>query len=468
MKNIFASNNLFFVKKFVSVIAVIFVICSPLQASAVAYNINTNPPGDCVLSNAANSSTAYTCTNLTLAAGDSLDASEGTTIRINGVFNSAGNNIIKATNNSNSTAIINIKAVGAISIGAGSVMNAILFSETDIILGENVTLAAGSLESNTGLIEIGNRGTIRGSIQSNRTQAAGALQLTVLLGCNMNMTGNIKSIDGWVNFGYAHDKTTKCINEGSSDSNRPNKLTGTITVDNNVINIGDYAKVTSAEKATLKTINGVINVGDHSNIWGTINTKIGAINVGASSRVDGSLQTGSGAITVGNSSTVTGNIETGIGAITIGNDCLVGGNINNKDTSSAGAVTVGTGTVVKGFVSSNVGAISIGKGSQTGGVSSNTGAVTMCGHAKGSVCTGTAGAITICAGSKVEGNVTAHDGALTVEKDATVTGKLKIVGEGDISAASANVIGQDIDSPCRFQGPVVIIKSRQWRQIFMR
>lgn len=185
---------------------------------------------------------------------------------------------------------------------------------------------------------------------------------------------------------------------------------------------------------------GVVNLGSNATFVGDIKTLTAAINVGSFSMVSGSIATlVAGAVNIGAGSRVIGNITTASGAINVG----AGSNITGFILSTiAGAITIGQDVVTGGSVGSSAGAITLGVASRT----------------DSSTCTGLAGAITLNDNAIVGGNVTASVGAIVVAANAKIGGVAsKFNCPFDITSLAAGV------TP-----PALVIKSREWRQIFMR
>lgn len=241
------------------------------------------------------------------------------------------------------------------------------------------------------------------------------------------------------------------------------KLTGDITTSDAVINVGNNSSVVG----NLTTGSGAINVGDGSHVDGSlIATVAGVVNVGAKSKVTGNILTKSGAVNMGAKSHVAGFISSTLaGVVTIGAQAMVDGNI----TTVSGAINLGASSKVGGSVSDSVaGAITVGaKAAVGGGVSTNSGAITLGDdvNVDQSVCTGLAGAITVGDNVHVKGNVSTNDGAITVGDKSKVDGTVG-AAIGAVTVASSAKVGTVMS---RFRCPGSPgLKSRQWRQIFLR
>ena len=257
-----------------------------------------------------------------------------------------------------------------------------------------------------------------------------------------------------------------------------------------VVTLGDKVKFTG----NISTANAVINVGDDGILVGNLTTGSGAINVGDRSKIDGSIVASvAGVVTLGAESTVTGNIVTKSGAVnvgakghvfsyiastlagvvTIGAQAMVGGDI----TTVSGAINLGVESKVNGSVSDSIaGAITVGaKAAVSGGISTNSGAITLGNEANagGSVCTGLAGAITVGDNVAIKGNIVTNNGAITVGDKSRVDGTITaVIGAVTVaSSAKQGSTGSKLacpNSPVNNKLPPATIKSREWRQIFMR
>lgn len=259
------------------------------------------------------------------------------------------------------------------------------------------------------------------------------------------------------------------------------QITGSIATIAGVVTLGSNNTMTG----NIKTESAAVNVGAHSSITGDITTTIaGVVTIGANSSLIGNITTTAGAINIGASNHVVGNIVTIVaGAITIGSDANIVGQVSTTYLGSevgAGAITVGANGNLSGNVTTNAGAITTGdKTKVVGGITTNTGAITV-GNAANvgeSVCTGLAGAVTIGSNSKVGGNIVTSAGAITVGDKSTVSGALLTKGAGAISTASSSTIGTALNAfkcasapprPTDSADTRLGIKTRQWRQIFMR
>lgn len=233
------------------------------------------------------------------------------------------------------------------------------------------------------------------------------------------------------------------------------RFNGNIQTRSAAINIGDLSVINGSLETVVA---GVINVGANSHVTGNINTVSGAVNIGANSQVDGSITSRlAGVITLGANVTVGGNLKTMSGAINVGAQSNVTGYLLS---TLAGAITVGDNATVGGGVGTRSGAITVGTGSSSGG----------------SVCTSKAGAVTINDRATVAGNISTNDGAITVGDLSKVKGSVNAVSGAVTVASSANVGGVANKEVCPLtiadmanaKAVTPVIKSREWRQIFMR
>ena len=233
------------------------------------------------------------------------------------------------------------------------------------------------------------------------------------------------------------------------------KFIGNIKTQSAAINVGDFSTVLGSLKTVVA---GVVNMGANNYLTGDVSTLSGAINVGANSRIDGSISSAlAGVVTLGAGVTVGGNITTASGAINVGAGSNVTGFV--MDTI-AGAVTLGDNATVRGGIGSNAGAITLGTGSS----------------ATGTVCSGRSGAITLHDNALIGGNLKTKEGAITVGNMSTVNGTVS-ADDGAVTISSSAKIGavsskilcplDRLEMLARGAGTPVI-KSREWRQIFMR
>lgn len=264
------------------------------------------------------------------------------------------------------------------------------------------------------------------------------------------------AVSGTTHIGTLSDVTANIVGVGVVTLGALVKLKGNISTQSAAINIGDFNTINGSLSTAVA---GVVNVGANSRVTGSISTLSGAINIGANTTIDGSLSSSlAGVITIGAGAKVGGNISTVSGAINLG----AGSNVIGYVLSTiAGAITLGDKATVGGNIASNSGAITIGTGSSAGG----------------SVCTGLAGAITLNDNTSVGGNITTNAGAITVGDLSQVAGSINAV-VGAVTVASSSKVGKYASKiECQFDPrnekaraapSVPVIKSREWRQLFMR
>ncbi|MGS0743391.1 hypothetical protein ACVBEF_16435 [Glaciimonas sp. GG7] len=267
------------------------ILLTALPAQAIVYTFPGTLPSGC-----SGGSGSYTCTALTLAAGDSLVISVPTTITVAGGFATGANCQINSGGNA---ADLIINTGGAISIGASTTSNA--------------TLTA------AGAIDFGQYSTINGDMT---TTGIGA----VTIGANSIANSNITTVTGAITLGAS------------------STVTGSFTVSQvGAITLGASTNVTG----NLSAATGAITVGASSNITGSLYVSgVGAVTVGASTRIIGSITTSSGAITIGASSRVDSLTSTkGDGIITLGAGDIIFSVCCLSPTDS-GCVLNNTGTVM--------------------------------------------------------------------------------------------------------------------------
>ncbi|MGS0743393.1 DUF6701 domain-containing protein [Glaciimonas sp. GG7] len=223
-----------------------------LPAQAIDYSFPGNLPAGCSGKNG-----SYSCTALSLAAGDTLSVNVPTTISVNGALAIGANCII---NDGGAASDLNFVTVGAITLGASVVSNAILNSGAAIDIGAGSSLT-GNLVTNVGAITAG---------------------------ANTSITGNISTVQGAITVG-----ASSTVNGSLSSSE-----TGAITVGANSIMTGDESTVT-----------GDINVGAGTNITGSISSKNSSVTLGASITVTGTVSAPNGTVTSGSGTTVTGTVK---------------------------------------------------------------------------------------------------------------------------------------------------------------
>lgn len=274
----------------------------------------------------------------------------------------------------------------------------------------------------------------------------------ITTGANLTFVGNLKTLNAAINVG--------------DDS----YLTGYVTTSQSgVINIGSRTVVTG----NLTSNVGAINVGRNSTVGSVTTKNAGAVTIGDYSVITGNLTSGIGAVVIGDHTMVKGDLSTQIGAITIGDFAFVGGLVNNSDGSTAGAVVIGDNSVVVGAILAGAGAITTGTNTKAIGVSTIDGAITLGDGSLvgGSICSGNSGAITVGANSQIAGNVmTLVAGAITVGVNSAIAGA--VAAAGAMTIAAGTTVGPAMNaSKCAKVYPPSIpigIKTREWRQIYMR
>ena len=389
-------------------VALLLLVWVPAVQAATAYTFpGTLPPG-CSAGSGGN----YSCGPLTLGAGTTITITSPTTITVNGNFTTgAGAEINKDGAVANLTLVV---VNGITDLGAGTILYGNLIGSLKVDTGNN-SKVFGNITTIAGVITIGN---------------------------NNEIIGNLKTDSAAINIGnnsFVGDPTTVC----NSDPVNGN-ITTTIA---GVINVG----TTTMIYGRLTTASGAINVGNNSKVYGKISSTVaGAITVGNGVTVACKVSSAIGAITVGSGSTVTGGLSTDTGAITVGNNS----NICGKVATGDGAITIGAhATVCEDVCARKTGAITIGADAEV----------------HGNVGTGVAGAITVGTGAQVDGNVeTAGAGAITIETKAIVKGGT----DADASIAKDATVGKKTSSSGACISTITAtfpkVRSREWRQIFMR
>jgi hypothetical protein len=335
-----------------------------LPAQAANYSFTNNIPTDNIPAVCTGPvSDVYTCSPLTLAAGDTITITGPTAITVSGDFTTGNFTQINAAGDSTD---LTITVTGITELGASTILKG-------NIIGNNAT---------TGTITIGANSQVEGDLT---TTTAGVINI----GADSVVVGDLNTLSGAINVG---DRSTVT---GSIKSS----LAGVITIGADSVVGGD-----------LTTLSGAINVGDRSTVNGSILSSLaGAVTIGVHVIAMGDVATtyegseiGAGAITINSGSEVAGSVTTNTGAITVGVDAKVAGNVSAND----GAITVEAGAdIAFSTCTGNSGAITIGTGANVGG----------------NVETATAGAITIGALANVTGGVTVHKaGARTIGAGATV------------------------------------------------
>ncbi len=319
-------------------------------ANAASYTFPGNLPMGCT-----GSAGAYTCTALTLIAGDTLTIGVPTpaTLTINGDLNTGGASVNAPGNPSN----LRLVVTGMLTAGSGARITA------DVTAGSVSNVAGGA--------------TVNGSITT-KTGAIG-------LGSNTSVSGGITSDSGTVNVGDYADiggeiKTSGTITLGNYGSLGSN-MVGTA---NAPITVGTYTNIAGA----IGT-GGAVTVGGHSSALNITSTG-DAVTVGTFVTITGTVAA-SGAVTVGaNSQAVNANSTTG--ALTVGAGAKITGNLG-----ASGAIQIDADAQVNGTITSTAGTISLGARSTISScVRSASGAVIALttGAAVNSVCCGSASACT--------------------------------------------------------------------------
>ena len=307
---------------------------------------------------------------------------------------------------------VTITVVGAFSAGASSAINSLGAANYLIFVVGGITTIGDGAHVNANVTGTG----------------------VVTLGDKVKFTGNISTADAVINVG------NNII------------LIGNLTTGSGAINVGAQSKVDGSITATVA---GVVTTGAGSTVTGKITTKSGAANIGALGVVGGSIaSTLAGVVTIGAQAMVGGDITTVSGAINLGAESKVGGSVSD---SIAGAITVGSKAAVSGGISTNSGAITLGDGANT----------------DGSVCTGLAGAVTVGDNVAIKGNIVTNNGAITVGDKSRVDGTITAV-IGAVTVASSAKQGSTAsklacpNSPVKKKPAPAALKSREWRQIFIR
>ena len=267
------------------------------------------------------------------------------------------------------------------------------------------------------------------------------------------------AVTGITDLGPSTSVTANLMGEGAVTMGTLGRFTGDIKTQSAAINIGTLSVVNGSLETVVA---GVVNVGANSRVSGSIITLSGAINIGANAQVDGLVSSRhAGVVTLGESAIVGGNVMTVSGAINVGARSNVAGYLLS---TLAGAVTVGDNAIVGG-VGTKSGAITIGTGSRS----------------VGSVCSSKAGAITLNDNTEVAGNLATRDGAITVGDGSQVKGSVNaVVGAVTISSsAKVGNVANNVACPqdlyeaslapqSKPTKSIPVIKSREWRHIFMR
>ena len=273
---------------FASVVVMPFLLLAASPAKAADYSFPGNLPAGCVDNGSGN----YTCSDLTLAAGDTLTIASATAIKVNGAFTVGANARVNAAGNFPLT----IEARGAIGVGADTVFNA------------NIT-------STEGAITIGARVQVGGAVKT--------LTAAISIGADSKIIGDISANDGAVSVG-AGVALTGSINvtgTGAVTAGAGAVINGNISTSNGAIALGESTQVAG----NLSTVTGAITLGANIDVNGNITTGTGDVTAGAASKIGGSISvTGSGSVTLGENSNVGGTISTANGSVTTGGGTQVG------------------------------------------------------------------------------------------------------------------------------------------------
>jgi|GEM_PF-1025632 len=331
-----------FLKLRPAIVISIFIAISA-RSNAADYILSdtstTLPPGVTVVSPG-----VYSGGVLTLGAGDtiSIEGTKPATLTFTGAFTTGVGNSINA---SGLTSDLNLVTIGALTVGADSIVKA------------NATSIAA--------VNIGIGSTLSGNLTTASSTATPNVTGVVTLAANSSVGGYILTDAGAVTVGIA----------GS--------VGGAITTQAGVVTLG--ANVTTG--GGISTGAGAVTVGDGSQtVGGGITTGAGVVTLGANVKIDGDITTIAGGITIGEGSATCGSvITTGAGVVALTTNVKIGGSISTV----AGAITVGAGSKVGGDI-----------------IPSGAGVVTLTGvHVGGDVITGD-GAITVT-DSRVGGVVVA-------------------------------------------------------------
>ena len=272
----------------------IFALFGLLLGASPAQAIDYTFPGALPVGCVDNANGAYSCSALTLAAGDTVTLlmPKPVTITFNGAFTTGAGVQI---NTGGATSDLKLVVNGAVTLGANSTLNATL----QTLGAGDVTIAAGSrvsgnVSTETGFVGLGAPSTVGGNIST--------LNGYVVLGAFAQVGGSVSTLrEGYVVLGAS-------------------------------ANIGGSVSVSGA---------GYVTTGDSATVGGSISTVSDAVTVGANSKVGGSIAVSqTGAVTLGASASVGGNISTEVGATSVGANGTVGGQIAMNVT---GAITIGAG-----------------------------------------------------------------------------------------------------------------------------
>ena len=270
-----------------------------LSAQAADYGFPGPLPGGCSGSNG-----VYNCGTLTLGAGDTITIGAPTPATI--TFS------------------------GALTVGAGAVINGAGSSDNLTLVTNGVLTLGASVTGNFNVIGTAAINIGAGSIVSGNV-AASTPTGVITLEANSSVGGTLSSNDGAITLGA-----------GAAVAGDLSSMAGAVT-------LGANTKVTN------------VSSGD------------GAITIGNGTTVNGNLtSTGAGVLTLTSNVSVSGNISSNAGGVDIGDGSSVGGNIT---VSGDGVVTL-TGVTVGGDISAGAGGVSL-TGSQVSGSVTSPGGVTM-------------------------------------------------------------------------------------------
>jgi hypothetical protein len=281
----------------------------PAQAATnYMFSQNGSLPAGCTTTS---SLTIFACGVLTLASGDtvSVGTDKPVTVTFSGAFTTADNLI----NEGGSPSDLNFNAVGAITLGDNSIVNANLTGSGAINIGTDSVLT-GDINTTAGVITIGGGAEVIGSII---TTAGG-----VTLGAGSEISGSISTGAGVITL-----------------------LAG--------VGVG----------GNIATVAGGITVGNSSNIAGGVSSEgAGIIVITKNVTVSGDISTSVGSITIGGGSSVK-NVSSDIGVLNIKN-VFIDGNV----TTSAAITLTGGNTVVLGNIEGGAAVTLSGKVSVSGSV----------------------------------------------------------------------------------------------------
>ena len=296
-----------FLLKPVKIPALALLCLFALPADAIEYTFPGNLPIGCIDNAGGN----YACGALTLAAGDkiSIGVPQPATITFNGALSTGGDVFINATSNA---ADLKLVINGALTLGAGSVLNAGVqtLGAGAVSLGANSEIN-GAISTQTGDVTLGAPSKVGGSI-STETGA-------VTMGAGASVGGGVSTVTGYVTLGASAviDGPVSTEKAGYVVLGASARIAGSITVQGEgYVSLGDSAIVGS----NINTVNDAVTLGANSQVAGSIAvSQTGAVTLGANATVSGNVSTQVGSTTVGAGSTVSGQIAmNGTGAISIG------------------------------------------------------------------------------------------------------------------------------------------------------